>query len=98
MKKGPEGSRGPSLSAGLRLPLAVGVGHENVREGMLTFFGPDPDPVAVELVPDVFVAGSRVVMVNDGQGVCVGHGTHRSLTGLGRPRCGHAAGAIGKAP
>ena len=98
-KKGPGISRGPSVCvSSRRLPLPVGVGHEDVREGMFTLVGPDPDAVADELIANVFVAGSRVVMVHDGQGVCVGHGTHRSLSGLGRPRCGHAAGAIGRVP
>ena len=36
MQKGPRAvERGPSLSARLRLPLPVGVGHEDVREGVL---------------------------------------------------------------
>src|SRR5689334_7583142 len=82
----------------LCLSLPVGLRHEDVGDDVLAVLRPDPDAVAVQLVADVFEPGTRVVMVNDGQGVGVGHGTHRSLTGLGRPRCGHAAGVLGWVP
>ena len=76
--------------------MPVGVGHEDVRDGVLAVRGPDPDAVAVQLVPYVGVPRLGVVVMYDGQGVGMGH---RELTGpcqvLGQPRCGHAAGAIG---
>ena len=65
---------------------------------VLALVGPDPDAVAVQSIADVVETGPGVVMVNDGQGVGMGHGTHRSLAGLGQPRCGHAAGLTGRVP
>ena len=63
--------------------------------GVLAVGRPDADAVAVQLIPDVLESGPGVVMVNDGQGVCMGHGMSLSL---GRPRCGHAAGVTGRMP
>jgi hypothetical protein len=78
--------------------LPVCLRHQYVRDDLLTVIGPDPDAVAVELISDIFESGAGVVMVNDVQGVGVGHGTHRSLSGLGQPRCVHAAGVSGRMP